>query len=548
MRAARAERRWVIGFAGVVMVVTTIPYLVGFQMARANPQWQYSGLLFGAEDGYSYLAKMLWGAAGAWFFRSPYTAYPSGGMLAFLPYLLLGKLTAPPGQYEQLVALFHLFRVAAGLAMVLAVYDFLALFIQDVNLRRWGTALATLGGGLGWLALLGLEGLWSGTLPGMEQPLEFYSPETFGFLMLLGLPHLAAARALLLWSLTGYLKPPASLGRWAGWLPGVLCLGVGIMQPLTVVVEWAVVGLHLAAAGAWQFWAGRRKAADWQMWWGYVRRAARIVLISAPVVVYTFLALRLDPTLAGWEGQNRIVSPPVHHYLLAYGLLLPLAAAGVGPAIRANGWHGWLIAAWAAAFPLLAYAPYTLQRRMPEAVWVALSALAFIWLETRGKQALGRARAFLGVFYLSTLVLYLASLYGVTAMRPPLYRSRDEVKGFEFLAQNARKNDVVLASFETSTALPAWAPVRVLLGSGPESVNASEIETRVQCFYEANCPEKARAALLREFGVDFVVWGPAERKLGDWDPREAGALQPVYEQGEMVILKVEPQINTDGHR
>ena len=560
MITLRSEKKWVLAFAVGVMLVTTIPYLAGFQIAQANPGWYYSGLLFGAEDGYSYLAKMLWGASGAWIFRSPYTAYPTHGMVAFLPYMLLGKLTAPPGQYEQLVALFHLFRTAAGILLVLAVYDFIAFFVRAESLRRLGLALAVLGGGLGWLAVIGLGSLWSGALPGMDMPLEFYSPETFGFLMIFGLPHLAAARALLLWSLLQYLKPGEGPSSWRdGLLPGLLCLAIGIMQPLTVVVEWAILSAHLAAVALWQAravfraysqepgfgWTARQAAAAW---WAFARRAAVIVAISSPAVVYTFLAFRLDPVLSGWEGQNRIISPPVHHYLLAFGLLLPLVVVGIRPALRANPWKGWFLVAWAAIFPCLAYAPYNLQRRLPEAIWVALVTLALVGVESLQ----GRARRWiprpeflfraLGISFLPTLILFLGSLVGITTLQPPLYRASQEVKVFAYLGEHVAQEDlrdaVVLAAFETSNALPAWAPVRTLLGSGPESVNLKPIEARVQCFYSLDCTDEARLRLLREFRITFVIWGPLERELGSWDPRDFPALDVAYQQGEVLLLKV----------
>jgi hypothetical protein len=100
--------------------------------------------------------------------------------------------------HEQLVALFHLARIAAGIAMFLAVYRFLAAFFESIALRRWGLIAAAFGGGFGWILLA--KGAY---------PLEFTSPEAFGFLSLFGLPHLAAARALLLLSLAWMISPAA---------------------------------------------------------------------------------------------------------------------------------------------------------------------------------------------------------------------------------------------------------------------------------------------------------------------------------------------------
>ena len=81
------ERRWVLAFAIILMVITTLPYILGY--ARAGGDWEFTGFVFGVEDGNSYIAKMLSGASGNWLFFSPYTAYPQHGVIAFLPYILL---------------------------------------------------------------------------------------------------------------------------------------------------------------------------------------------------------------------------------------------------------------------------------------------------------------------------------------------------------------------------------------------------------------------------------------------------------------------------
>ena len=569
----RAERRWVLRFGLIVAVMTAVPYVLGY--AQQGSAWRYTGYLFGVEDGNSYTAKMLLGAAGHWLFRTPYTPYPQTGVLAFLPYLLLGKLSAPPGQHEQLIAMFQLFRVLATVLFGLATYDFLAVFIRTAGLRRLGTALAMLGGGLGWLAVVGLGGLWHSSplgqvLPGMDLPLEFYSPETFGFLMVFGLPHLAVARALLLWGLRDYLLPPQA---GAGWLraarPGLLWLVMGLFQPLTVVSGWAVLAGHLALTGLLRWRQGRRAAqTEEQATPGvdsfrlYFWRAVRIGLLSAPVVAYTLLAFRLDPFLRGWEQQNRIVSPPVHHYLLAFGLVLPLAAWGVkslwkGQTATAAGQGseagsvplepinlsreaGLLPLAWAAIFPLLAYAPYNLQRRLPDGIWVALLTLALVAIERGPKTSWQRwaLRGLVGLGFLSTLLFSLAATFGVLQPAPPLYRPAGEVRGFEFLAAQADPDALVLAAYDTSNPLPAWAPLRTLVGLGPESLNLEELNRRITCFYSEACPPGERLALLDEFGVNYVWLGPAEKALGDWNPGRMAELEQIYHEGAYQIFRV----------
>ena len=313
------ERRWVLGFALLVMLITTLPYLLGYW--AQGETWRFTGFVFGVEDGNSYIAKMLRGAAGDFLFRTPFTAYHQEGVLAFPLYIILGKLTSPPGQHQQLIALYHLARILGGLLMIMATYDFIAVFVQKVPLRRWGVVLVSLGGGLGWLLLLFGRENWLGSLP-----LEFYSPESFGFLHLFGLPHLTFARALLLYGFIFYLNSDNIKN---GLLAGLLWLLVGFFQPLNIVIAWAVTGIHIVFLGGVQLGKHiKTNSADWENFRSWLLKGLGAVAVSSPIVIYTMVAFGTDPVIKQWTSQNLITSPHPLHYLLAYGLILGLIALG----------------------------------------------------------------------------------------------------------------------------------------------------------------------------------------------------------------------------
>lgn len=544
---AEAGRGWVLRFALGVMFVTTVPYLVGY--FTQGEEWRFTGFVFGVEDGNSYIAKMLTGANGAWLFRTPYTAIPQSGVLAFLPYLLLGKLTSPPAQHEQLVALFHLFRIIGGCLSILATYDFISLFIRQEIFRRWGVVLATLGGGLGWLAVL-LGNRWPGTLP-----LEFYSPESFGFLELYGLPHLAMARAFLLWGLRGYLIAkeqrhgwgdrialPTTFGirqwvSWAGVQVGGIWLLMGLMQPLTVLIAWVVVGAHLGIWGL-VLWVRQRQGGEiqWANWREYLKCALWAVVISAGIVVYTGWAFARDAYLRQWAAQNLILSPPFLDYLLAYGLVIPVAVLGGYRLLREESPQCWLPFAWVLLLPILAYIPHNLQRRFVEGGYVALVVLVVLALE--------RVRFRWMVWFtvpllLSTVMLLSGGLQVVLHPDEPAYRPAAEVAAFDALRGHVSGGEVVLSAYETGNALPAWVPVRVMVGHGPESARLAQMLADIEAFFDSSRVDGERVAILRNNRVDVVFWGPEERSLGSWDPRTASFLEMVYDRERYYLFTVE---------
>ncbi len=537
-----AERRWVWAFAGLVLLFTGLPYLIGY--AAQGAAYRFSGFVFALEDGNSYIAKMLTGTFGDWLFRSPYSAMPQRGVFLFPLHLWLGKLAAGPALHEQLVALYQLFRLLGGLLLILATYDFLAYFIHDVRWRRWGLALATLGGGMGWVALILGQTYWFGSLP-----LDIYSPETFGFLSLYGLPHLALARAGMLWTLLAYLRLAAAARqaslvfhwRQTARLGALWLLVTGLAQPLTLAVTGVVIAVHLLILALALL---RRRAAgfDWGGWLRLGLQTAAAGLLPGLLLLYTFWISHADPYVAAWTAQNVIRSPHPLHYLLAYGLIAPYAALGAVRWLRDQGSDRlarWLPLGWLAVLPLLVYLPLDLQRRLAEGVWVAWVTLAMAAFD-RHERPIRLAGLPLGLAFLTAGMMLLGG--GLTASRPqpPLFTPRDEARLFETLQTRPDKAAVVLAAFETSNTLPAYAPVRVLLGHGPESVGASVLQPQVADFYRAATPDAQRLGLIRQYHIRFVVWGPAERALGDWQPQTAAFLRPLAGFGEYYLFEVTP--------
>ncbi|MBL8163839.1 MAG: hypothetical protein JNJ61_17765, partial [Anaerolineae bacterium] len=208
MTITRGEWQRVALFALLLILLTSAPYWLAW--SRAGTEWQFSGFLFGADDGYSYLGKMRLGVRGLWEFYLFYTPEPhASAPLTFLPYILPGQIVrlftspADPGATALLAGIFGLMRVIFDALLIVVLYRFIAAFIASPAGRFRALLLATLGGGLGWVIALG------GGLPP-----EFYIPEGFSFLILWGLPHLALARAALLGALLLILQMAQNEDEW----------------------------------------------------------------------------------------------------------------------------------------------------------------------------------------------------------------------------------------------------------------------------------------------------------------------------------------------
>ncbi len=248
-------------------------------------------------------------------------------------------------------------------------------------------------------------------------------------------------------------------------------------------------------------------------------------ILPAPFLLYNAISFSSDPFLRAWTLQNIIRSPEPLQYLIAYGLVLPLAIAGVLQLLRLDAWMGLFFAAWVLALPMLAYAPFNLQRRLLEGMWVALVTLALVAIEGwRSRSSTGTSQLslkhidrilwFFLLAFPSTLMLISGALLASWRPSLPLFRQTSEIEAFEYLKQSASPGDVVLASFDVSNVLPAWAPLRVVAGHGPESVGLAELRPIVDAFYSSITPDAERKQFLKEQQVRFVFWGPLERKAG----------------------------------
>ena len=524
------ERKWLMWFIGVTLSIVSLPYLIGFQVARLHftgDRWSYSGLLIAAEDGFSYLAKMLSGATGAWLFRTPYTLEPQRGFIAFLPYLLLGKLTSQPGQYEQMVILYHLLRLTGVVLSIWAIDRFLSLFFVGGAEKKWALILAVYGGGLGYFSLLGLSSLWQGPMP-----LEFYSPESFGFLGSLAIAHLPWARGLLILGFTRVLN-----GR--RWQDAVIAGGMwfimGFFQPLAVVSAWGALAGFLGILTIRILFFPAHSWDEWKFW---ARQVLLAGITSSPMVLYNFFSFQCDPFLHKWQAQNILPSPPPGDYLLAFGpVMLPVVY------FLYRRWQQLdvqmvFLCGWLAVFPFLAYAPYNLQRRLPEGIWVGLVVLGMLGIGMMKKGWKLFSFTLVGSGLISTFLLVAGGILSVLVPGRPLFIPVSEVRAFRFLSDHVGAGASVLASYDTSTVLPTFAPVRVPIGHGPESLGLKKLLPTVDAFLKGELNEKEQKAFLKQGGFEYIFWGPLEQAPGGWNPATTGYLEEIYSEGRYHIYWV----------
>ena len=519
---SRREWRWAVVASAVVIVIATLPYLVGVLSQDASQR--FTGFLITIDDGQTYLAKMAQGARGDWFYTSAYAAQPGQPVFLFPFYYLLGKLTGP--DWTARILGYHAARVLFGFGYLVAAYAWLAEFVPTIRGRRLGFWLLAIGGGLGWILLAGAG---SGRLE--DLPLDLYLPEAFSFLSLLTLPHLAAARLGLVVALLCYRR-----GR--AWSGGLALMLVAFLVPLYPIVA----GLLLVLGEMVNAVFGRERQTNDEgrktkverpfnlRPSSFVIRLSCFLLPSIPYVVYVMTLTALDPDVAKFSNQNILRSPMLWHYLLAYGPWLVV------------GWFGWrrlrrtapTLAIWAAVWLALGialtYIPITTQRRLIDGYWLWLAPLAARGLTVWGR---GRARRLLAPALLAatlpgTLIVWGGAMAAAWGRAPIAFVSREEAAAFDWLAAHPLPDGLILASFQTGNRIPAFTPYRSVLGHGVETPDIEATEARVARFFSGELNEEAGTPWLRADGIDIVFVGPDERALGHFDPDSWSSLERIY--------------------
>lgn len=512
--------RYGVGFALAVMLLTSLPYLLG--VLRQNETWGYSGLLLGVEDGFSYLGKMRLGTEGAWRFSLFYTDEPhTPAALTFLPYIAPAHLlrgVPPELRYDALVGMFHVMRVGFGVLMILATLWFIRQYVETPAAQRLALLLATVGGGLGVLLLL------------INQiPPEWYIPEAFSFLTLLSLPHLALARATLLAGMVCFLWAEHRGWRWAVGAAGLWII-TGLSVPFYLAILYAILGVWGLLV-----WVHDRRFPLGLFW-----RALLAAGLTLPLFGFYAWTFSQNPVFAQWSAQNILTSPPIWHTLLAYAPLLVLGWWGARHAWQTALQRDKLPLAWAIVGLSLVYLPLNVQRRLAEGVFVSLVILAVWGWQTLSQHWQARSKRWLfvlGVTFsiLSTLLLYGGTFFGVSAVQAPLYIHTDERAALVWLAQNAAPNSILLAPRTVSNHAPSFAPVRTYSGHGPETLYTTEKASTTQAYFAGELSPETRRALYQERPIDYVIF---DAMPPAWAPTE---LTLRYQQGDFSVWQVTPR-------
>jgi hypothetical protein len=506
---------WII--IAITLILSSIPYFWGYLIS--DKEHSFNGFVIDVEDGNAYLSKMMTGYNGYWLHTSRYSTFPQKGLLIHLPYLWLGKLAGGNGIHAQLIALFHIYRAIALVIYSFGLYRFLQFFIKKERIRVTGVVLGIWGGGLGWIFIL----------PGLSKfvnyvPLEFYSPEVFGFLAVLAFPHIVLARGLMLFAISEFLQQRTNqVSVKSQWKAGLYLFLAGICQPLNAAVGILVIAIA-------QLIISWKNIGDW------VSPMVLPVIGAGFWLGYVGWISFTDTYFKAWSLQNQFYSPKMMEFVLAYALVVLYIATNYSKLRVANNCMLRIPIIWILLIPVLAYLPSELQRRLPEGSWCAVVVVLMFIFDQLEERENTRHQLYLStaLCFSSIVVLIILSL-GVLQKSNQQFISQGWKDSFSFLEEKGYSGNV-LSEYEYGNLLPAWTNLTSVIGLKPETIQFGKVKQDIDAFYSSISNDLVRLKIIEKYQIDIVVLDMNSLENLQIDLSTIGCTQQLYFEDNLQIF------------
>ncbi len=541
-KISRSEYRFVFLMAIAMLVVTSIPYVYGY---ASTPQGKtFMGLMQNVSDHGQYLS--WWRSFQSnLLINNKLTPEPNQPLFFNLLWWLLAQFSRLTGTGYPLA--YQILRVAAGFSLFWAVYRFIALFFADVARRRAAFLMVALTSGFGWLLIVAKYTIAGGETP---FPLLIFTAEPNYFLCLLGFPHFALAAAFICLVLEFIFRGWKENSLKHMTMAGAIGFVMGWMHAYDLLIIYGVTGVFFLAQ-----WARGRKFPT-RFFWG----ATIMAVLSVAPAVYSFLLTSLDPL---WEevlaqfANAGVYTPMPPLLFFLFGVPLFLAVWALVRWVREKRWtdERVFVVTWFVVGFFLLYIPTDFQIHMLNSWQIPTAILASAVLYDRAIPALARrlpawsaARAERLALALLVAVLIPTNLYlfawrfiELRRATYPYYVETGYIEAMNWLRAHTQPEDVVLSSLEVGQYVPAFSGNQVFLGHWANTIRFFDKTQRVKDFFNAGAPESQRAETVQLFGVDYVLYGPAESALGSYPLARSPWLKPVFEAPQVTLYQVQAE-------
>jgi hypothetical protein len=537
----RAEWGFVAGVIAFVLILTSLPAVFAYLTAPADKQ--FMGMVLNVPDHAQYF---MWYREhqDAFLINNRLTPEPNAALFFNLLWWTLATVGGVFGaNYE---VMYQVMRVLGIIVFLLLAYRLCAVFFDDVSRRKAAFLILTFTSGLGWVLVVMKYTITNGEL---INPLDVFVAEGNTWLSAIGYPHFLAA-AVYVWCFELFLRAVQTGRRRYVVYTGLFAHFMGWQHAYDLIIVWGVLGAFVG-------WVMLRDRA-WN--WPLVFKLVAVGLLSFPPALYSLALTRLDPLwkeiLAQFANAD-VYTPPPWRLPVLLGFTLIAACAMLWAsrrqlfATRDAGLpdHKLMIYAWFVTSFALVYIPADYQIHMLNGWQIPMAILATHWLYEHAAPWL-RARwarfslpqvqrVLIGVFLamiIPTNVYLLAWRFlDLNRHDYDYFLTKGDVAALNWIADNTDPESRVISSLSTGQYVPMLTGRYAYLAHWAQTADFFTKRDNVNRFFSSATSDDDRRKILAEFDVDYVIFGPAERRLSDVASTMPAWLRPVYSSGEVTV-------------
>lgn len=533
-------REWIITsvIALIAVALSCFPILTGLQQ-RNGDQYLFANVP-DTSDTQVYFAFIDQNAQGHILYKNLFTSEDQRGVLFNPLWLVLGGVERVT--HMSAVEVFTATRAVFGWLLVLLIYYLISHFIQRPAWRTVAFTVAVFGGGLGGILLLIYHAdprlVWIQTQTPILRSLTADITYAAGFtwLTLQHSPLFIISQMLLL---------GAWLRVWRGCSNGwtvIMVALLALIHPYDPALFFGVL-LGRLILGILSNRLSRNDVLH------ALRQIGVLLLAMIPAVIYYVFAILADPVIRQWFHQNFLLSPPLTSLIGGYGILSLLAFLGSRRAFRGTP-PSFLLVTWLVSALLLTYLPLIpFQAKMISLLNVPIALLSVFAVQgIFAKYRHGISRIVVTVLcglsicitFSTVIVFPFRVAASQRAERTYHYASSSLIDALQWARNTTPPTSVILGDFFTDNLVPQFAARTAYIGHNIQTIQYQQKLYLVRhWFYGSNGDVERKEAFLRDQHINFVFWGPNEKKRGLFSPDELPSLHLVHQEGDIGVYQVQ---------
>lgn len=533
-----------IWFCSLILIAATSFWLIyGWLSTPAG--FYFLGLnSLSPGDTYVYFSYLEQIKQGNLFLKDLYTSESQNYYLNifWLPSGLMAKIF----NLSNLLA-YQLVRIFLLIVFLFLLYLFISYFFQEKRKRKICFIFLISSSGLGFLLSPFLYHFYYLTKGYANWPIDLWVAEANTFLTLYQSPLKIASLGLIVLIFFSFLLAIEKNKVKYSLVTGFSGLLLFHFHPFHIVTCYFI----LAAFSFYLFLANKVNKKD------LIKHLLIFIVLSLPSVIYYWLLVNFDPNIKIKYQQNLCLSPSWLMTIVGYGLLIPLAIAGILNFLKIEFWQEEkkvFLLIWLISQTILIYLPFKFQRRLSEGLHIIIVIMAIYGLfyiyqklyQIYGLKIKTLIKNFLLVFVFLYFIFFMSSNLSIVISDFFLYRSREpilylnqgEVKALYWLRDNSKIDEIILTHQLRGNFIPGLIGRTVYAGHDVETLFYDQKIREIKWFFEDDSEGNKKADFLRVNRLFYIFYGELEKKLGSLNPQNKNFLKLIYKNPEVKIYQV----------